>query len=212
MAARAAEESDGPRFGEDDDRDMDAFAVPTFDARAEVFARDLAIATRDPSDAVYAEAGAEDPTAAMIRDFREALKNDEGVVGTIDAGFGMEEPAGSFLSDVQRNDLYVSNPKGFSLRAKPPKGGSALRDHRGADVCFGGEFEDSVGEHWEASSNGEPTREQSREVLRALKTRREALERHLAFSKSLEDVMIALRKRTRATEKDREVVRDVCVS
>jgi hypothetical protein len=47
-------------------------------ARVEAFAADLARVVRQPSDAMYAATGREDPTAAMLREFKRALEAGDG--------------------------------------------------------------------------------------------------------------------------------------
>ena len=66
-------------------------------ARVEAFAANLARVVRQPSDAMYAAAGREDPTAAMLREFKRALEAgdddgatpgallDDGLTGSRDA-------------------------------------------------------------------------------------------------------------------------------
>ena len=53
-------------------------AHPDRRARVEAFAADLARVVRQPSDAMYAATGREDPTAAMLREFKRALEAGDG--------------------------------------------------------------------------------------------------------------------------------------
>ena len=77
-----------------------ADAVAARERRVEAFASALAAHLRDPSDDHFAALGLEDPTAAMVRDFREALE-----MG--DADFDAANPAAGAafepLSPTERN-------------------------------------------------------------------------------------------------------------
>ena len=79
---------------------VDADAVAARERRVEAFASALAVHLRDPSDDHFAALGLEDPTAAMVRDFREALE-----MG--DADFDAANPAAGAafepLSPTERN-------------------------------------------------------------------------------------------------------------
>ena len=79
---------------------VDADAVAARERRVEAFASALAAHLRDPSDDHFAALGLEDPTAAMVRDFREALE-----MG--DADFDAANPAAGAafepLSPTERN-------------------------------------------------------------------------------------------------------------
>ena len=78
----------------------DVDAVAARERRVEAFASALAAHLRDPSDDHFAALGLEDPTAAMVRDFREALE-----MG--DADFDAANPAAGAafepLSPTERN-------------------------------------------------------------------------------------------------------------
>ena len=81
-------------------------------ARVEAFAANLARVVRQPSDAMYAAAGREDPTAAMLREFKRALEADAlGDAATPSASYGVATIGSrgathptSHSSDVATND------------------------------------------------------------------------------------------------------------
>ena len=58
-------------------------------ARVEAFAANLARVVRQPSDAMYAAAGREDPTTEMLREFKRALEIGDGDAATPGASYGV---------------------------------------------------------------------------------------------------------------------------
>ena len=117
---------------------VDADAVAARERRVEAFASALAAHLRDPSDDHFAALGLEDPTAAMVRDFREALE-----MG--DADFDAANPAAGAafepLSPTERN------LPAFVCRARTRTGGGRGRggvrgDRPRRDAVFPRESED----------------------------------------------------------------------
>ena len=73
-------------------------------ARVEAFAANLARVVRQPSDAMYAAAGREDPTAAMLREFKRALE----------VGDGDGATPGALLDDGPTDTRGVTSPTSHS--------------------------------------------------------------------------------------------------
>ena len=73
-------------------------------ARVEAFAANLARVVRQPSDAMYAAAGREDPTAAMLREFKRALEGGDGDGAT----------PGALLDDGPTDTRGVTSPTSHS--------------------------------------------------------------------------------------------------
>ena len=73
-------------------------------ARVEAFAANLARVVRQPSDAMYAAAGREDPTAAMLREFKRALE----------VGDGDGATPGALLDDGPTDSRGATSPASHS--------------------------------------------------------------------------------------------------